>query len=264
MPALSARALARASEPSLALCALRGADAERRSLQRFLEPRVVPARFPRARAKDTAGEEQAAPPYGGASPFDLAAYVESHVVRPGAAAERVPACVRAVLRARRTRGRTPRRPASRCSTPPTRVAWTAPPRTCAKNALCAGRSRPPPPTRASSRWALGSCRARCTARTGSSRWAGTFRRGRTRTAERTRRWVPLGGGLRRPTDGSRKEEHLPHFAERRQRVRAVDLHAGTHAFARGVRGARAAARDLGIDLSEMRAVTHEGCEYPDA
>ena len=31
-----------------------------------------------------------------------------------------------------------------------------------------------------------------------------------------------------------------------------------------VEEARAAARDLGIDLSEMRAVTHEGCEYPDA
>ena len=28
--------------------------------------------------------------------------------------------------------------------------------------------------------------------------------------------------------------------------------------------ARAAARELGIDLSEMRAVTHEGCEYPEA
>jgi hypothetical protein len=28
--------------------------------------------------------------------------------------------------------------------------------------------------------------------------------------------------------------------------------------------AREAATNLGIDLSEMRAVTHEGCEYPEA
>ena len=30
-----------------------------------------------------------------------------------------------------------------------------------------------------------------------------------------------------------------------------------------VEEARAAARNLRIDLSEMRAVTHEGCEYPE-
>ena len=267
MPALSSRAVARASLLSLALCALRGADASGAASSVSSSPGWFRrAFFSSSAAKDTAGDGPRCPPVPTASPFDLAAYVESH---PWYVQEQQPNayqpasalfCVRAAYAwedAAKTR---------------VAVLNTAneggvdgPPANARKTRLRAVVPDPAVPSKLAvgprfvpsalygPYWIVAVSSGYVPP--GTDEDIGT-------DAAAGYKWAVVSGG--QPTVPGKKKNTC------RTSLRGVNG-SGLWIFTREptpsrevVEEARAAARDLGIDLSEMRAVTHEGCEYPDA
>lgn len=266
MPALSSRALARASLLSLALCALRGADASDAASSVSSSPGWFRRAFSSSAAKDTAGDGPRCPPVPTASPFDLAAYVESH---PWYVQEQQPNayqpasalfCVRAAYAwedAAKTRvsvlntaneGGVDGPPANARKT---RLRAVVP--DAADPSKLAVGPRFVPSALYGPYWVVAVSPGYVPP--GTDEDSGT-------DATAGYRWAVVSGG--QPTVPGKKKNTC------RTSLRGVNG-SGLWIFTREptpsrevVEEARAAARDLGIDLSEMRAVTHEGCEYPDA
>ena len=262
MSALSSRALARACLLALALCAPRGADASDAAsgapstfgwFRRF---------FSSFAAKDTDARAARCPPVPTASPFDLAAYVESH---PWYVQEQQPNayqplsslfCVRAAY------------------------AWedAAKTRVAVLNTANEGGVDGPmtnekktklravvPDETVPSKLAVGPFFAPIDSY--GPYWVLAVKPSDAPRGEddpegpRGYDWAVVSGGQPNVPGGKKTC---------RTRLTGVNG-SGLWIFTRDpmppsevVEEAREAATDLGIDLSEMRAVTHEGCEYPEA
>ena len=263
MPALSSRAVARASLLSLALCALRGADASGAASSVSSSPGWFRrAFFSSSAAKDTAGDGPRCPPVPTASPFDLAAYVESH---PWYVQEQQPNGYQ---------------PASSLFCVRAAYAWEdeAKTRVAVLNTANEGGVDGPltnpraarlravvPDADDPSKLAVGP-RFAPRALYGPY-WVVAVKPSPPRGEDDPRGprgydWAVVSGGA--PTvPGKEKNTCRPRLAG----VNGSGLWILTRDPTpprEVIEEARAAARELGIDLSEMRAVTHEGCEYPEA
>ena len=262
MPALSSRALARASLLSLAFCALRGADASDAASSVSSSPGWFRRAFSSSAAKDTAGDGPRCPPVPTASPFDLAAYVESH---PWYVQEQQPNGYQ---------------PASSLFCVRAAYAWEdeAKTRVAVLNTANEGGVDGPltnpraarlravvPDADDPSKLAVGP-RFAPRALYGPY-WVVAVKPSPPRGEDdpqgpRGYDWAVVSGGA--PTvPGKEKNTCRPRLAG----VNGSGLWILTRDPTpprEVIEEARAAARELGIDLSEMRAVTHEGCEYPEA
>ena len=260
MPFLSSRALARASLLSLALCALRGADASDAASGEPSSPGWFRRAFSSTAAKHALAASCPAVPT--ASPFDLAAYVESH---PWYVQEQQPNGYQ---------------PASSLFCVRAAYAWEdeAKTRVAVLNTANEGGVDGPltnpraarlravvPDADDPSKLAVGP-RFAPRALYGPY-WVVAVKPSPPRGEDdpqgpRGYDWAVVSGGA--PTvPGKEKNTCRPRLAG----VNGSGLWILTRDPTpprEVIEEARAAARELGIDLSEMRAVTHEGCEYPEA